>query len=80
MITTDPAIESNYTSSYLGDQHAGQLARLRTLECAFDPLSQTVFEQLNLSGGSAILDIGAGAGALAGWPGDIQTRRLLPPT
>ncbi|WP_273908590.1 class I SAM-dependent methyltransferase [Enterobacter bugandensis] len=67
MIATDPATEPGYTSSYLGDQHAGQLARLRTLEYAFDPLSQTVFEQLNLPGKPAILDIGAGAGSLAGW-------------
>lgn len=80
MINTNPAVESGYTSSYLGDQHAGQLARLRTLECAFDPLSQTVFEQLNLPEKSAILDVGAGAGSLAGWPGDSPTRRLPPPT
>lgn len=62
-MTTDPG----YNSSYLGDQHAGQLARLRTLEYAFDPLSQTTFEQLDLPGNATILDLGAGAGSLAGW-------------
>lgn len=56
-----------YTSSYLADQHTGQLARLRTLERAFDPLSHAVFDQLALAGKPAILDLGAGAGSLAGW-------------
>jgi SAM-dependent methyltransferase len=59
--------EPGYTSSYLADQHAGQLARLRTLERVFDPLSQEVFNQLVLPGKPAILDLGAGAGSLAGW-------------
>ncbi|ADU71852.1 trans-aconitate 2-methyltransferase [Pantoea sp. At-9b] len=67
MITPDIAVKPGYISSYLGDQHAGQLARLRTLERAFDPLSQAVFEQLHLPAKSAILDVGAGAGSLAGW-------------
>ncbi|WP_411388602.1 class I SAM-dependent methyltransferase [Pseudomonas sp. MPB23] len=67
MTTTDYAEEPGYTSSYLADQHAGQLARLRTLERAFDPLSQAVFDQLGLTCKSAILDLGAGAGSLAGW-------------
>ncbi|AZF11001.1 putative methyltransferase [Pseudomonas sp. R2-37-08W] len=59
--------EPGYTSSYLADQHAGQLARLRTLERVFDPLSQEVFNQLVLPDQPAILDLGAGAGSLAGW-------------
>ncbi|MBU9589671.1 class I SAM-dependent methyltransferase [Burkholderia multivorans] len=59
--------ERGYTSSYLGDQHAGQLERLRTLERAFDPLSQAVFEQLELPSRAAVLDLGAGAGSLAAW-------------
>jgi SAM-dependent methyltransferase len=63
----DVAEEPGYTSSYLGDQHTGQLARLRTLECAFDPLSQSTFNQLDLPDRPAILDLGAGAGSLAGW-------------
>ncbi|WP_330216384.1 class I SAM-dependent methyltransferase [Pseudomonas sp. AM8] len=69
MTTIDSAEEPRYTSSYLADQHAGQLARLRTLERAFDPLSQAVFDQLDLPRKPAILDLGAGAGAgsLAGW-------------
>lgn len=67
MNATDFPEESGYTRSYLGDQHAGQLARLRTLEYAFDPLSQTVFADLNLPERPAILDLGAGAGSLAGW-------------
>jgi SAM-dependent methyltransferase len=85
--TTDATDAPGYTSSYLADQHAGQLARLRTLERAFDPLSQAVFEQLDLAGKPAILDLGAGAGSLVGWlsqryPGatvtatDIDTRFL----
>ena len=67
MTTTDSTGEPGYTSSYLADQHAGQLARLRTLERVFDPLSQAVFDQLDLAGKSTILDLGAGAGSLAGW-------------
>ncbi|MHC8303620.1 class I SAM-dependent methyltransferase [Pseudomonas sp. PB3P13] len=67
MTTTAPAQDPGYTSSYLGDQHAGQLARLQTLERAFDPLSQTVFDRLDLAAKPAILDLGAGAGSLAGW-------------
>ncbi|PHM51234.1 class I SAM-dependent methyltransferase [Xenorhabdus sp. KK7.4] len=67
MTTTNPAEEPGYSSSYLGGQHAGQLARLRTLECVFDPLSQMVFDQLDIPSKSAILDLGAGAGSLAGW-------------
>nr|WP_314560390.1 class I SAM-dependent methyltransferase [uncultured Pseudomonas sp.] len=67
MITNDPIEEPGYTSSYLADQHAGQLERLRTLEQAFDPSSQAVFDQLNLPSNSAILDLGAGAGSLARW-------------
>lgn len=56
-----------YTDSYLGDQHAGQLVRLRTLECAFDPQSQTVFDLLNLPCKPDILELGAGAGSFTGW-------------
>lgn len=67
MTTTVDFDEPGYTSSYLADQHAGQLARLRTLERAFDPLSQAVFEQLDLPDKPAILDLGAGAGSLAAW-------------
>lgn len=67
MTTPDTTEAPGYTSSYLADQHAGQLARLRTLERAFDGLSQAVFEQLDLSGKPAILDLGAGAGSLAAW-------------
>jgi SAM-dependent methyltransferase len=67
LTTIDSAEEPGYTSSYLADQHAGQLARLRTLERAFDPLSQAVFDQLDLPRKPAILDLGAGAGSLAGW-------------
>jgi SAM-dependent methyltransferase len=63
----DSAETPGYTRSYLADQHAGQLERLRTLERAFDPLSQAVFDQLDLVGKPAILDLGAGAGSLAGW-------------
>ena len=87
MTTTDTAQASGYTSSYLADQHAGQLERLRTLERAFDPLSHAVFDQLELAGKPAILDLGAGAGSLAAWLGkrypdatvtatDIDTRFL----
>ena len=87
MSTTDTVEEAGYTSSYLADQHAGQLARLRTLEYAFDPLSQKIFDQLDIPGTSTILDLGAGAGSLARWlttryPGatvtatDIDTRFL----
>jgi len=61
------AEEPDYTRSYLADQHAGQLERLRTLERAFDPLSHAVFDQLELPDKPAILDLGAGAGSLAGW-------------
>lgn len=67
MTTPTSANEPGYTSSYLADQHVGQLARLRTLERAFDPLSQAVFDQLGLSGKPTILDLGAGAGSLAAW-------------
>ncbi|AZE94622.1 putative methyltransferase [Pseudomonas orientalis] len=67
MTTTVDFDEPGYTSSYLADQHAGQLARLRTLERAFDPLSQAVFDQLDLPHAPAILDLGAGAGSLAAW-------------
>lgn len=67
MSTTDFTEEAGYTSSYLADQHAGQLARLRTLERAFDPLSQEVFNQLDLAHTPAILDLGAGAGSFARW-------------
>ncbi|ONH49793.1 Methyltransferase domain-containing protein [Pseudomonas cedrina] len=88
MTTPFLAEEPGYTSSYLGDQHAGQLARLRTLESAFDPLSQSVFEQLVLPARPAILDLGAGAGSLAAWLArrypdasvtatDIDTRLLM---
>ncbi|MBK3475784.1 MULTISPECIES: class I SAM-dependent methyltransferase [Pseudomonas] len=59
--------QTGYTRSYLADQHAGQLARLQTLERAFDPLSHRVFELLDLPDAPAILDLGAGAGSLAGW-------------
>lgn len=88
MTTTDPVEESGYTRSYLGDQHANQLARLRTLERVFDPLSKTVFEQLDLPDKPAILDLAAGAGSMAGWlvkrypdatvtATDIDTRFLI---
>ena len=88
MSTTDSTEQPGYTSSYLADQHTGQLARLRTLEFAFDPLSQTAFEQLDLPGKPSILDLGAGAGSLAAWltkrypdatvtATDIDTRFLL---
>ena len=88
MTPTDLAGASGYTSSYLGDPHAGQLARLRTLESAFDPLSQSVFEQLALPARPAILDLGAGAGSLVAWlvkrypdarvtATDIDTRLLM---
>lgn len=87
MTTTIDLDEHGYSRSYLADQHAGQLARLRTLERAFDPLSQAVFNQLALPDKPAILDLGAGAGSLAAWlsrryPGanvtatDIDTRFL----
>lgn len=86
-MTPDATQDPGYVRSYLGDQHAGQLARLRTLEQAFDPLSQTVFEHLELGDNAAILDLGAGAGSLTRWlstryPGatvtatDIDTRFL----
>jgi SAM-dependent methyltransferase len=85
--TTIDLDEHGYSRSYLADQHGGQLARLRTLERAFDPLSQAVFNQLALPDKPAILDLGAGAGSLAAWlsrlyPGanvtatDIDTRFL----
>ncbi|SFM97992.1 Methyltransferase domain-containing protein [Izhakiella capsodis] len=64
---TGPAGKPCYTQSYLGSQCVGELARLRTLEYAFDPLSKTVFEQLEIPARSDILDLGAGAGSLAGW-------------
>ena len=67
MTTTDSTGEPGYNCSYLADQHAGQLSRLRTLERVFDPLSQAFFAQLDLAGKSTILDLGAGAGSLAGW-------------
>ncbi|MGY2270776.1 MULTISPECIES: class I SAM-dependent methyltransferase [Pseudomonas] len=67
MSITGPAEEPGYTNSYLGDQHAGQLARMRTLERAFDPLSHTVFSQLSLPDKPTLLDLGAGAGSFAGW-------------
>lgn len=84
----DPAGEPCYTQSYLGHPCANQLARLRTLEYAFDPLSKTVFDQLSLPARSSILDLGAGAGSLAGWLArrypdatvtatDIDTRFLI---
>jgi len=65
--TTVCTEEPGYNSSFLADQHAGQLARLRTLEHAFDPLSQAAFDQLDLAQKPAILDLGAGAGSLAAW-------------
>ena len=67
MTTTVCTEEPGYNSSFLADQHAGQLARLRTLEHAFDPLSQAAFDQLDLAQKPAILDLGAGAGSLAAW-------------
>ena len=67
MTTTVDSDKPGYTGSYLADQHAGQLARLRTLERAFDPLSQAVFDQLDLPRKPVILDLGAGAGSLAAW-------------
>lgn len=67
MTTTHHAEKCSYNSSYLGDQFTGQLERLRTLECAFDPLSQKVFDKLVLPAGSTLLDLGAGAGSLASW-------------
>lgn len=67
MTTTGAVQDPGYTQSYLGDQHTCQLARLRTLEHAFDPLSQTVFDRLDLPGNAAILDLGAGAGSLTRW-------------
>lgn len=67
MSTIDSAEEPGYTNSYLGDQHAGQLMRLRTLERAFDPLSRTAFDLLPLPDKPTILDLGAGAGSFAGW-------------
>jgi SAM-dependent methyltransferase len=87
-VITDPSKEIGYSSSYLGDQHAGQLERLRTLERAFDPQSQSIFEQLDFTGRAAILDLGAGAGSLAAWLAnrypyanvtatDIDTRFLI---
>ncbi|KRP47824.1 Ubiquinone/menaquinone biosynthesis C-methylase UbiE [Pseudomonas libanensis] len=88
MTTIESIEERGYTNSYLADQHADQLARLRTLERVFDPLSQAAFDWLDLPRKPAILDLGAGAGSLAGWlskqyPGatvtatDIDTRFLL---
>lgn len=67
MIPPDSAEAPDYTRSYLADQHAGQLERLRTLERAFDPFSQDLFEQLELAGELEILDLGAGAGSFAAW-------------
>lgn len=67
MTTSVSTEQPGYTRSYLADQHAGQLARLQTLERAFDPLSHRVFELLDLPDAPAILDLGAGAGSLAGW-------------
>lgn len=67
MSTIDSAEEPGYTNSYLGDQQAGQLMRLRTLERAFDPLSRTVFGLLPLPERPTILDLGAGAGSFASW-------------
>lgn len=67
MTVTGPAGKTCYTQSYLGDLCASQLARLRTLEYAFDPLSKTVFDQLDIPARSSILDLGAGAGSLSGW-------------
>lgn len=88
MTITAPSGKTCYTQSYLGDQCASQLARLRTLEYAFDPLSKTVFDQLDLPARPSILDLGAGAGSLAGWLAkrypdatvtatDIDTRFLI---
>ena len=88
MTTTDTIETPDYTNSYLGDQHVGQLERLRTLEHAFDPLSQKVFDHLDLPDKPAILDLGAGAGSLARWltrrypdatvtATDIDTRYLI---
>ncbi|OAT35369.1 class I SAM-dependent methyltransferase [Proteus myxofaciens] len=59
--------KTSYTQSYLDDQHTGQLARLRYLENAFDPLSKATFEQLELPCKPIILDVGAGAGSFASW-------------
>ncbi|NCE90652.1 trans-aconitate 2-methyltransferase [Pseudomonas sp. L13] len=67
MTTPVSTEQPGYTRSYLADQHAGQLARLQTLERAFDPLSHRFFERLDLPDAPAILDLGAGAGSLAGW-------------
>jgi SAM-dependent methyltransferase len=88
MTASNPVEEPGYARSYLGDQHANQLARLRTLEYAFDPLSKAVFDQLKLPDRPAILDLAAGAGSLAGWltrrypdatvtATDIDTRFLI---
>ena len=63
MTTSVSTEQPGYTRSYLADQHAGQLARLQTLERAFDPLSHKVFERLDLPDAPAILDLGAGAEA-----------------
>lgn len=67
MKAIDLTKKSGYIHSYLGDQHPSQQLRLHTLECAFDPLSQSVFKQLDLPHNPTILDLGAGAGSLARW-------------
>lgn len=88
MTSNESAGGSCYTRSYLGDRCASQLARLHTLEEAFDPLSQMAFEQLDLPARPSILDLGAGAGSLVGWLAkqypdatvtatDIDTRFLI---
>lgn len=88
MKITDPTLQTGYAGSCLNDQLAGQLARLRMLERAFDPVSKMFFEQLALPDRPAILDLAAGAGSLAGWLAkrypnatvtatDIDTRFLI---
>ncbi|MGF6889642.1 SAM-dependent methyltransferase [Nocardia sp. GAS34] len=66
-MTSCPADQPRYETSYLGDQHDGQLARLHTLEQAFDPLSIETFVGLHLPEAADILDVGAGSGSLASW-------------
>ncbi|AWH29584.1 class I SAM-dependent methyltransferase [Stenotrophomonas sp. YAU14A_MKIMI4_1] len=67
MNTDAPPVPAGYATSFLGDHQEGQLERLRTLERAFDPLSQAAIGQIDLGHSPSILDLGAGAGSFATW-------------
>jgi len=54
-----------------GTGHESELDRLRLLESVFDPGSQRALLGAGLTVGMRCLEIGAGAGSVARWMGDV---------